>query len=130
MMLQLKDWWSGLLSSGCHLGYHGNTAKTWQVVKEEYLASACIFNSSGIQTTSAGWPYLGVAIGSQDYIRNYTQAKDHIPQWAQGLSQLSLIAATQMQPHAWPWVLYELIHAMMISCPPPPSLLFDSFCLP
>ena len=36
-----------------------------------------------------------VAIGSQDYIRDYT--RDHVSQWAHGLSQLSLIAATQ--PH-------------------------------
>ena len=46
--------------------------------------------------TSAGRPYLGAAIDTQDYIRDYTQ--DHVSQWAQGLSQLSSIAATQ--PHA------------------------------
>ena len=86
-----------MLSFGRHFGYHVNTAKTWLVVKEEYLASAQrIFNSSGIQITSADQPYLGAAIGSQDYIRDYTQ--DHVSQWARGLSQLSLIAATQ--PHA------------------------------
>ena len=96
-LLQLKDWWSGLLSFGRHFGYHVNAVKTWLVVKEEYLSSAQrIFDGSGIQITSAGRPYLGAAIGSQDYIRNYTQ--DHVSQWAQGLSQLSLIAATQ--PHA------------------------------
>ena len=96
-LLQLKDWWSGLLSFSRHFGYHVNAAKTWQVVKEEYLASAQrVFDGSGIQITSAGRPYLGAAIGSQDYIRDYT--RDHVSQWAHGLSQLSLIAATQ--PHA------------------------------
>ena len=96
-LLQLKDWWSGLLSFSRHFGYHVNAAKTWLVVKEEYLASAQrIFDGSGIQITSAGRPYLGAAIGSQDYIRDYT--RDHVSQWAHGLSQLSLIAATQ--PHA------------------------------
>ena len=39
-LLQLKDWWSGLLSFSRHFGYHVNAAKTWLVVKEEYLASA------------------------------------------------------------------------------------------
>ena len=68
-LLQLKDWWSGLPSFSCHLGYHVNAAKTWLVVKEEYLASAQrIFGGSGIQITSAGRPYLGAPIGSQDYI--------------------------------------------------------------
>ena len=80
---------------GCFYSVATNAVKTWLVVKEEYLASAQrIFDGSGIQITSAGWPYLGAAI--QDYIRSYTQ--DHVSQWAQGLSQLSLIAATQ--PHA------------------------------
>ena len=50
----------------------------------------------GIQITSAGRPYLGAAIGSSHYIRSYT--KDRITQWADGLSQLSLIATSQ--PHA------------------------------
>ena len=58
-LLQLKDWWSGLLSFGCHFGYYVNAAKTWLVAKEEYLASAQrIFNDSGIQIASAGRPYL------------------------------------------------------------------------
>ena len=43
---------------------------------------------------SAGRPYLGAAICSQDCIRDYTQ--DHVSLWAHGLSQLSLIAATQL----------------------------------
>ena len=136
-LLQLKDWWSGLLSFGRHFGYHVNAVKTWLVVKEEYLSSAqCIFDGSGIQITSAGQPYLGAAIGSQDYIRNYTQ--DHVSQWAQGLFQLFLIAATQ--PHAEYAVLthgfssnwkyfYKLIHTLVISCPPLSLKLVKSFCL-
>ena len=125
LLLQLKDWWSGLLSFGRH-DYYVNAAKTWLVVKEEYLASAQrIFNGSGIQITSAGRPYLGAAIGSQDYIRDYTQ--DHLSQCAQGLSQLSSIAATQ--PHAayavlthgfsskWKYFL-QTNHTLVISCPP------------
>ena len=122
-LLQLKDWWSGLLSFGRHFGYHVNIAKTWLVVKKEYLASAQrIFDSSGIQITSAGRPYLGAAIGSQDYIRDYTQ--DHISQWAQGLSQLSSIVAMlhmQFLRMGSPQngnTFYELIHTLVIFCPP------------
>ena len=96
-LLQLKDWWSGLLSSGHHFGYHVNAAKTWLVIKREYLAPAQrIFDGTGIQITSAGWSYLGVPFGSQDFITDYTQ--NRISQWVQGLSQLSSIAVTQ--PHA------------------------------
>ena len=73
-LLQLKNWWSGLLSSSSHFGYHVNAAKTWLVVKPEYLASAQhMFAGTGIQITSAGWPYLGAPIGSQDYITDFTR---------------------------------------------------------
>ena len=96
-LLQFRDWWSGLLSFAPHFGYHVNVAKTWLVVKEECLASAQrVFGDSGIQITSAGRPYLGAALGSSHYIRDYTQ--DRITNWTQGLSQLSSIAANQ--PHA------------------------------
>ena len=62
-LLQLKDWWSALLSFGHHFGYHVNAAKTWLVVKQEHLVSAQrIFNGTGIQITSAGRPYLGAPL--------------------------------------------------------------------
>ena len=53
----------------------------------------CTFGS-GIHSMSAGQPYLGAAIGSPHYIRDYTQ--DRVSQWACKLSQLSLIAASQL----------------------------------
>ena len=94
-LLQFRNWWSGLLSSAHHFGYHVNVAKTWLVVREECLVSAQhIFSDSGIEITSAGQPYLGAALGSSIF-RDYTQ--DHITEWTQGLSQLSSIAASQ--PH-------------------------------
>ena len=62
-LLQLRDWWSELLSFGHHFGYHVNAAKTWLVVTEECLVSAQRnFAGSGIQITSTGWPYLGAAL--------------------------------------------------------------------
>ena len=54
-----------------------------------------IFDGTGFQITSADQPYLGVPLGSQDFITNYAQ--DRITQWVQGLSHLSFIAVTQ--PH-------------------------------
>ena len=36
-LLQLRDWWSELLSFGHDFGYHVNAAKTWLVVKEELM---------------------------------------------------------------------------------------------
>ena len=82
----------------CHFGYHVNVAKTSLVVKQGYLAQAQrIFDGTGIQITSVGWPYLGAPIGSQDFIADYTQ--DRVSQWVQGLSHLSSFAATQPMLH-------------------------------
>ena len=72
-LLHHKDWWFELLSFVRHSGYHVNAAKTWLVVKQQYLVPAQrIFDS-------AGWPSLGAPLGSQDLITNYTQ--DSITQW-------------------------------------------------
>ena len=96
-LLHLRDWWSGLLSFVRHFGYHVNAAKTWLIVKQGYLAQTqCIFDCTGIQTTSAGRPYLGAPLGSWDFIADYMQ--DCVSQWVQGLFHLSSFAATQ--PHA------------------------------
>ena len=53
----------------------------------------CIFDGTGIQITSAGRPYLGALLGSQDFIADYTQ--DRVSQWVQVLSYLSSFTATQ-----------------------------------
>ena len=73
-LLHHKDWWFELMSFGRHFGYQVNAAKTWLVVKQEYLVPAQrIFDSTGIHITPAGWPSLGAPLGSQDLITNYTQ---------------------------------------------------------
>ena len=95
--MQLRDWWSELLSFGRHLGYHVNAAKIWLVIKPEHLALAQhICDCTGIQITSAGRPYLGAPLGSHDFIADYTRTQ--VSQWVQDLSQLSSVTVTQ--PHA------------------------------
>ena len=95
--MQLRDWWSELLSFGRHFGYHVNAAKIWLVIKPEHLALAQhICDGTGIQITSAGRPYLGAPLGSHDFIADYTRTQ--VSQWVQGLSQLSSVTVTQ--PHA------------------------------
>ena len=53
-----------------------------------------IFDGSGIQIMTAGWPYLGAPLGFQDFIADYKQ--DRISQLVQGLSHLPSFAATQL----------------------------------
>ena len=52
-----------------------------------------MFAGMDIQITSAGRPYLGAPIDSQDFITDFTQ--NCVSQWVQGLSQLSSITVTQ-----------------------------------
>ena len=73
------------------------TSKTWIVIKPEHLGEATrVFADTDINITPEGRPYLGGAIGSQDYITNYVSSK--VKEWSSNISTLSTIAKTQ--PHA------------------------------
>ena len=75
-LLQFHDWWTELLSIGRQFGYYVNVSKSWLVVKQDHLVSAQqIFGGTGIWITSAGRPYLGAALGSANYVRDYTQER-------------------------------------------------------
>jgi len=96
-LCQLKNWWDKLCSFGCPFGYNVNATKSWLVVKEESLQSAWrVFTGTGVQITSVGCPYLGVALGSTTFINDLTQ--QCVNEWIAGVSCLSSFANTQ--PHA------------------------------
>ena len=94
---QLRTWWDKLSEQGPSLGYFPNASKTWIVVKPEHLDAATQeFANSGINVTSCGRPYLGAAIGSEEYCNKFVRSK--IEEWSANISTLSDIAKTQ--PHA------------------------------
>ncbi len=46
-----------------------NPSKTWLVTKEGHFEEASkFFDGSGVSVTPKGRPYLGAAIGSQEYV--------------------------------------------------------------
>ena len=55
-----------------------------------------LFSGTGIQVTSDGRPYLGAALDSSSFIKEFTQQR--ISEWIAGVSRLSHFADTQ--PHA------------------------------
>ena len=93
----LREWWDKLTAIGPDFGYFVNPTKTWLVTKERCHADALsIFDSTGVNVTAGGRPYLGSAIGSRDFVETYVKGKVH--DWLECLRVLSTFAKTQ--PHA------------------------------
>lgn len=94
---QLHRWWTSINQLGPAYGYYPNSKKTWLVVKEEFLDDAkSLFANSGVQITTKGRPYLGAAIGTDQFIKEHTVTK--VQEWVHGLDQLAAFA--ESQPHA------------------------------
>ena len=96
-LAQLREWWDKLATDGPSFGYFANPSKTWLVTKDGHHEEAsAIFADSGVNITSDGRPYLGAAIGSQEFIEDYVRSK--VKTWSSNIAQLSEIAMSQ--PHA------------------------------
>ena len=96
-LAQLREWWDKLATDGPSFGYFANPSKTWLVTKDGHHEEAsAIFADSGVNITADGRPYLGAAIGSQEFIEDYVRSK--VKTWSSNIAQLSEIAMSQ--PHA------------------------------
>ena len=58
--------------------------------------SAAVFANTGVQVTSEGRPYLGAAIGTNEFVISHVQNK--VTNWTKELDNLATIAL--IQPHA------------------------------
>ena len=54
------------------------------------------FDGTGVNVTSDGRPYLGVAVGSVEHVETYVESK--VSSWRSSVCNLTTIAKTQ--PHA------------------------------
>ena len=87
----------GFTRSFYRYGYFANATKTWLVTKRKHLANATdIFANTGVEVTSEGRPYLGAAIGSEDFVISHV--KDNVIKWMKELDNLAKVVLTQ--PHA------------------------------
>ena len=69
---QLRSWWNQLSVEGPDFA---NPSKTWLVTKESYFENATnIFAGTGVNVTSSGRPYLGAAIGSEQFVEEYVKS--------------------------------------------------------
>ena len=77
--------WDQMCKLGPGFGYFPNVSKTWLVVKNRYHSEAeVVFADTNVKITNEGWPYMGSAIGSSLYIRQFVEEK------IKGLSLMSL----------------------------------------
>ena len=75
-IVDLRDWWDEISTSGPGFGYFPNAPKTWLVTKEGlHDAAVSIFANTGVSVTSNGRPYLGAAIGSREYVAGQVESK-------------------------------------------------------
>ena len=92
----LRCWWYELSNIGPAYGYYSNPLKSWLIVKPEFLDSAqVLFSDIDINITSEGHRYLGSALGSRDFVINFT--KEKVSEWVEQIDRLVQVARTQ--PH-------------------------------
>ena len=84
-------------TTGPKFGYFANATKTWLVTKEKFLTAArATFADTGIEITSEGRPYLGAAIGTEEFVQSHVEGR--VAEWTKELENLVTISLTQ--PHA------------------------------
>ena len=94
---QMREWWNQLEMLGPSYGYYPNAAKTWLITKEEHVSCASsTFDGTGVQITTSGRSYLGIPIGTCEYIESFV--RDRVSQWS---SELEILTGfSKSQPHA------------------------------
>ena len=93
----LRSWWDNLQSLGPSFGYYANARKTWLITKEQHLSQAReLFQDAEVNITSQGRPYLGAALGSEEFSDQFV--KEKVKEWQEELILLANIATSQ--PHA------------------------------
>ena len=96
-LLCLRQWWDRLVKVGPSFGYFPNAIKTHLVVKPDKANNAAeIFNNTNIQINCAGARYLGGALGTDGFERQFLETK--VGEWVKETAHLAKIAKSQ--PHA------------------------------
>ena len=108
----IRVWWGKITEIGPQYDFFANPAKTWLVVKEEYLeAVQNTFEGLGIQLTTQGRQYLGAPIGSKEFVE--LSVKKKVDAWVADVEKLASIAKTHLRAaaychrlrHRWKFIL-------------------------
>ena len=75
-LASLRQWWDQLCELEPGFDYFPNALKTWLVVKDRcHSETEVIFAGTNVNITNEGRPYLGSAIGSSLYVRQFVEEK-------------------------------------------------------
>ena len=95
-LLQLREWWSRVSTTGPRYGYYANAKKTVLVVKAAHAGKAKqLFEGTDVQIVETGARHLGAAIGDQSFIRHYVEQK--VQKWCSELKTLAEFSRTEPQ---------------------------------
>lgn len=96
-LLRIHRWSAQLVGKPLHgpgFGYFTNAPKTWLVCKEHsYSVAVSALADTNVNITSVERTYLGVLLGTQDYVHQFVTEK--VGQWSLVLSSIA-----QTQPHS------------------------------
>ena len=94
---RLRRWWDLLVRIGPLYGYFPNGSKTYVLTKPHQIEAAKeVFKDTGIVISTEGKRYLGGAVGTSSFIRQYVER--NVECWVNEVEKLSTFAQTQ--PHA------------------------------
>ena len=91
---QLHKWWECLCQIRPGYGYNVNAQKTCLVTKSSFLSLAeSQFSGTEVNTTCEGWSYLGVAINTDRFAKEFIEEK--VKGWsAEVLVKLLMVSHT------------------------------------
>ena len=73
---RLREWWEVISTQGPRYGYFPNASKTWLVTKKDLLPNAMqAFADTDVQVTTDGRPYLGAALGTEEFAQAFVADK-------------------------------------------------------
>ena len=68
---RLREWWDQMNTLGPKYRYFTNPSKTWLVTKNCHSSAVAAFADTDVKVTSDGRPYLGVALGTEEYMQAF-----------------------------------------------------------
>ena len=94
-IVKLCDWWDHLHQVGPGFGYNVNASNTWLVTKPSFHSFAVSqFSGCNVNIICDGWPYLGAAIGTQEFCKKFLEHKVKV--WSAEVFLLAKIAESQL----------------------------------